>query len=266
MSPLERFRPLWPAAFRRIREANPYHEPAGSGKGGRFARRPAGAPIPTRSVAEAARLLGEGKPVALKQPRQVSTLLGRLASIAQEAAAKGEQAPNYNLCQVSVKGTNLFCAHSKGIPRVEMPQLKGKPTPGSKADKLPKDKNGEVDAGPAFRAHLDSLGIKVTKESERADFLKASQSELVGVKVGGMMKNRGFDPTGQRIMVSDEGYVLDGHHRWATAVGRDAQDGRLGDIRMPIERVQMDIISLIREANQFTAAFGIAPKAAKASA
>ena len=42
--------------------------------------------------------------------------------------AKGGKAPNFNLCNVSVTGSNLFCAESKGIPRIQMPQLDDKQT------------------------------------------------------------------------------------------------------------------------------------------
>jgi hypothetical protein len=42
----------------------------------------------------------------------------------------------YDLCKVSVKGTNLFCGGNKGIPRDAMPQAKGEVVKGSKAEKL----------------------------------------------------------------------------------------------------------------------------------
>ena len=48
----------------------------------------------------------------------------------------------YNLCKVTVPGTNLYCDDNKGIPREKMPQLKSVPEPGSKADKLPKNDDG----------------------------------------------------------------------------------------------------------------------------
>ena len=71
-----------------------------------------------------------------------------------------------NLCDVTVPGTNMFCGdplatdeHPNGIPRVEMPQLKSKPLPGSKAEKLVKqgklkqDSKGEVNAEDLFKAN-----------------------------------------------------------------------------------------------------------------
>jgi hypothetical protein len=57
----------------------------------------------------AVRMLAEGKHVRLKQKRQVSTLIDKLAAMVKECEAKGEQAPHIDLCLVSVKNTNLFC-------------------------------------------------------------------------------------------------------------------------------------------------------------
>lgn len=246
----------------RLLELNPYHEPPGSSQGGRFARRPAGAPIPTNSVKQAARLIAEGKKVSLRQPRQVSTLLTRLAAMAQDAAARGEKAPNYDLCKVTVRGTNLFCAQNRGVPRIEMPQFKSKPRPGSEADKLPRDKNGEVNGAEAFQQHLARMGVRVTPGTEKAEYLRASQTELIGANVAWMMTNKSYDPARSPILVSSDNYVLDGHHNWAATVGRDAMDGRLGDLSMNILRVDMPIDQLLEESKRWTDEFGLLPKGA----
>lgn len=74
------------------------------------------------------RALAENKKVVLDQPREVATLIDKLSKITKEMVAKGEKAPNFNLCNVSVKGTNLFCAESKGIPRIKMPQMDSEQT------------------------------------------------------------------------------------------------------------------------------------------
>lgn len=92
----------------------------------------------------AAQLLAEDKHVQLDQPEQVSTLVSELRNLVLEAAASGEEAPNIDLCKVSVSNTNLFCQDSVGIPRVEMPQIKGTPIPGTYASTFKKDDNGEV--------------------------------------------------------------------------------------------------------------------------
>jgi hypothetical protein len=124
--------------------------------------------IHTNSVRDAAKALGEDRKVELKQPKQVSTLIKELGKQAQEMQKQGKNAPNYNLCNVSVAGTNLFCVQSKGIPRVEMPQM-------------------DDDQTKAFVEHLKDQGQKVKKGTEYAANLRATQSEINGVKVAGVM-------------------------------------------------------------------------------
>lgn len=243
-----------------LQEFNPYHDDVG-----RFTTAAVGRTIVTSNVRTAARALAEGRKVRLRSVREVSTFLDELATIAVEAAKAGEQAPDYDLCKVSVKGTNLFCTHSKNIERIHMPQLAGQPRPGSRAAKLERAPNGEVDVAEAFRRHLKSQGVGVDRTHEKASYLKASQIQLIGTKVGGMWRAAQagtFNPAGKSIFVSRDNYVVDGHHRWAATVGLDTGDGRLGDLTMPVERVDMDIIELLALANKFTTDFGILPKAA----
>ena len=221
-------------------------------------------PIKTADPLEAVEALRDGKFVELESVDQVSTLLTELADIAAEAKAAGEEAPNYDLCLVSVPGTNLFCAESKGIPRIEMPQLSGFPVPGSKADSLPRTEEGGVDIGPAFMDHLRSKGVGVKEERRLASHLKASQSELIGSKIAGMMRamDSGNDFAIRNIrenpiFVTSDGYVIDGHHRWASVVGWDALEGGIEDYDMPVRTIDMDIMEVLSEANKFANDFGI---------
>jgi hypothetical protein len=119
-----------------------------------------------------------------------------------------------------------------------------------------------VDASGEFLKHLESQGIKVTPHSVPANSLKASQVELVGPTVAGMMIDPDYDPGKDPIFVSRDGYVLDGHHRWAAAVGRDAIDGKLGESRMNIRRVDAPISELLQRSKAWAKKFGIKPKAA----
>lgn len=219
-------------------------------------------PVKARNIDQAIRLMEQGKHVELQRPKQTTLLLDRLKEIADEAAAKGEKAPSFNLCNVQAKGTNVFCVKNKGIPRIKMPQLSGVPTPGSKADKLPKNKKGEVDLSEAFKMHLATKGIDVRDRNIAAARLKPSQNELNGAKVAGMMKSRenGTMPEAA-IFVSRDGYVVDGHHRWAAALGQDLRDGKPGDIRIPVLEIDMPILSILLEANAFAKDMGI-PQAA----
>ena len=207
--------------------------------------------------------LKSGKKVEVSE-KDLEGFLARLHAAIKESEETTGSTPNVNLCQISVPGTNLFCGENKGVPRKQMPQLGGKPRKGSKADKLPKNKNGEVKAEGEFVKHLSDKGVAVKSKTVKASSLKASQTELVGAKVVGMKNNSNFDPGDGEIFVSRDGYVIDGHHRWAAQVARDYTDGDGDDLDMKVKVVDMDIMDVLKEANSWADDFGIMPKEAKA--
>jgi hypothetical protein len=225
--------------------------------------KPGSKPIVTDDVEEALRLLEQGKHVQLDQPRTVSVLIERMNEIVEEAKAAGVDAPDYDLCNVTVKGTNIFCAEHKGIPRLRMPQLKGYPTEGSRADAMPRDRRGEVDLAEQFRQHLLDGGVQVARRREQATHLKASQRELNGVKVAGIANYlaSGGEIEGPPIFVSRNLYVVDGHHRWAAEVAEDFKDGK-PDAQMDVDVIDLDILDLLAEANAFAAEWGIPQQSA----
>jgi hypothetical protein len=214
-------------------------------------------PIPCTSAEQAIKLIGEGKYITMP-PDQISVTLDKLANIANEAKARGEKAPLYDLCKISVPDTNIFCAGNKGINRINMPQFSGKATPGSLADKLPKNAKGEADIIDGFRAQLASDGFKFDDTNVAAATLKATQNELNGAKVAGMMQSieSGKLPPG-RIFVSSDNYVVDGHHRWAANVGEDFRDAKGGDINIPVTRVDLPISVLIDYAKSYARHMGV---------
>jgi len=218
-------------------------------------------PVRTDDVEVAVRALAEGRQVELTQPRQVATLIDRLAAVAKEAEARGEKAPRYDLCKVTVVGTNVFCVGGAGIPRVKMPQLYGVPVAGSPADALPKDRFGETDIGPAFLEHLRAAGREVEETTEEVSHLRATQSELVGPKVAVLMGIMRKDPQStlrtNPLFVSEDNYIVDGHHRWAANVGLDFESDSDAPIRVPVKRVNMRILPLLEEAHKFAAAQGL---------
>lgn len=214
-------------------------------------------PIVTSDVVEAAKALGEGKFVTLNSRHEVSTLIDKLAEIVDDAKKKGENAPTYDLCKVSVPGTNLFCAESKGIPRTMMPQLKGIPLPGTPADKMQKNDKGEVDLGPEFVKWLkENKGIDVVDANIDASHLKASQNQLNGAKVAGMSQAMlaGKVPESP-IFVTQDDYIVDGHHRWAANVANEIKTNKA--INMPTYQIKSDIIHVLAYANHFTKHNGI---------
>jgi hypothetical protein len=225
-------------------------------------------PIVTGDVVEAAKLLGEGKHVELTSKDEVATLVRELKKLVDDARAKGKNAPNYNLCNVTVENTNLFCVDNKGIPRIKMPQLGGIPLPGTKADKFPKNKKGEVDLSAEFAKFIsthdvtgDGVPEVVDDEHVKASHLKATQDELVGAAVATIaasMEKTGIDPSRAWIWVSKDNYIIDGHHRWAseTAVGL----GKGEDVDIPAHVVNVDILTILEVADGWTQMMGLQPK------
>ena len=206
--------------------------------------------------------------INVAQRREVSMKIDQLAKAAADAKANGTKAPNFNLCDITIPGTNLYCGGNKGIERAQMPQFKGKPTPGSEADKMPKDKNGEVDTEQMFKQMLAKKGIKVSEPTQvPADQLKATQTELVGAKVAGMTKALEADPNNPGITapiyVSSDGYVLDGHHRWAAVTSHEIASGR--EAKMNVRVIDMPINELVKVSNQFAQDIGVAAKTADAN-
>jgi hypothetical protein len=204
--------------------------------------------------------------------QKISTVIDDLAKMGAEAKAKGEKAPNFNLCKVTIPGTNLYCDGNKGIERADMPQFKGTPRPGSPADKLPKDESGEADTEEFFKQMLNKQGIGVSEpQSVPPDRLKATQSELVGVKVAGMSKvladpkHPAYAKITAPIYVSNDGYVLDGHHRWAAVVAHNAANPEK-QIPMNVRVIDEPIVPLVKRSNDFAEHIGIRAKAADTGA
>jgi hypothetical protein len=209
------------------------------------------------------------KDIPKKFRSMVSMKIDQLAKAAAEAKAKGEKAPNFNLCDITIPGTNLYCKGNKGIPREDMPQFKGYAKPGSIADKLPKNNDGEVDTESQFKVLLKKNGVKVSEPQEvPADQLKATQTELVGAKVAGMTKALEKEPNHPKITapiyVSNDGYVLDGHHRWAAVTSAAVASGK--PAMMNIRVIDMPIKDLVKISNEFADQIGIQQKKADANA
>ena len=196
--------------------------------------------IHTSNVYDAVLALSQNRKVELKQPKQLSTLIKKLGEVTKEMAEKGEKAKVFDLCNVTVKGTNLFCADSKGIPRVKMPQM-------------------DVEQTKAFIQHLKDEGYKVEKTKEKSENLRATQSQLDGAKVARLAHKIEKDPEREntrRLVVSRDDYILDGHHHWGAQIAVDAKDNKLGDHHTKITRVDISITKLLEEANKFTGGKG----------
>ena len=197
--------------------------------------------IHTDNVYDAVLALSQDRAVELKQPKQVSTLIKALGEVTKNMVEEGEKAPNFDLRKVTVKGTNLFCADSKGIPRVKMPQM-------------------DDDQTKKFVKLLSKQGYKVEKDTEKSEHLRATQAQLDAAKVNKFYKrireDKNFKGDDKRLVVSKDDYVLDGHHHWAAQIAADAQDNKLGNHHTKVYRVDIPIIPLYELAMKFTGGKG----------
>lgn len=210
--------------------------------------------------------------------KKAVTAIEKVAEKIEKAKKEGKDTEDINLCEITIPGTNMYCDSNKGFTRVEMPQFRGKAVPGSPASKMPKDNKGEVETAQIFDKMLDKEGIKISEPTEvEASQLKATQKELRGDKVTGMTKgmeelNGKKDMTDEEkkdwenltgpIYVSNDGYVVDGHHRWAAIVSHNLKHP---DKKIPLKVRIIDdkIDSIMPKANKFADDIGIERKSAK---
>lgn len=138
--------------------------------------------------------------------------------------------------------------------------------PGSLAAKyLTPDNKGEVDLARAFTNYLvQNRGVAVFSSVSDPGFLSATQNELNGAKVASMARNMlaGKVSAGE-VWVSKDNYILDGHHRWAASIVAQLTEGELHPVN--VRRVDMNILDLVEQANEFAHRMGLASMAASAA-
>jgi hypothetical protein len=211
----------------------------GGGEGGEEDKELQGPWQRVSSADEALKLLEQGKYVEL-DPNQVGTVISKMADAAKQAELLGKSAPKYNLCNISVAGTNVFCGGGEATrPRITMPRI-----PNSDAK--------------GFAKYLQKKGVDFEKDKVSVNKLKASQREIDGVKVAQKMveaKAGGKNPLDSRIFVSRDNFIIDGHHKWATAVGLN-YDHQGSNFKMKVYRVDLPITKLYDLANKYTDKMG----------
>lgn len=214
-------------------------------------------PIITDDVKVALAALDQELYVQLEQPEQISTLLDELAVQARDMVDGGKK--RFNLCLVSVPGTNLFCEDNKGIVRDAMPQLSNQPLPGSRADSMPKDEKGRVDIAPGFLDHMAARGVSSSSGVKPASHLRATQSELDGADVARIAQGIRDNPTRPQAptLITRDGYIIDGHHRWAARVALE-YEGR--DMSMPVTIIDDTILPVLQAANDYADYMGLPRK------
>lgn len=116
-----------------------------------------------------------------------------------------------------------------GVPRAEMPQVK-------------------AEARGALTFFLRARGIDTAAETVPASSLKPTQAEYSPEKVRAAAARKGGD---RAILVSSDGYVVDGHHQWMAA--REAgEDVKVRRLDAPIA----ELLPVVREFPSATTAEG----------
>lgn len=131
---------------------------------------------------------------------------------AVQALTEQGYAPGWQLFPPETRSLNL--------PRAEMPQVK-------------------AEHRGALTNFLNARGIEHEADEVEASTLKPTQAEYSPEKVN---KARDYAGTDRSILVSEDGYVVDGHHQW---LGKGSNGERVKVIRLkaPIK----DLLPLVRE-------------------
>ena len=93
---------------------------------------------------------------------------------------------------------------SLGISRADMPQIKS-------------------NLVPEFIKWLQDSGVRVSKKTVRAADLKPTQREVNMGKVQKLAHPKNMAHLRKPVIVSKDGYLLDGHHRWRALVMMDSE-------------------------------------------
>jgi hypothetical protein len=109
---------------------------------------------------------------------------------------------------------------------------------------------------PDYLADLSARGIGISHESVAPRSLKPMQREVSATSVAKMMANPEA-VFSKAAVVSSDGYVLDGHHRWGAAAALSYRDSAA---RLKVVRIAMTGRQLHADALAWNRAHGIEPK------
>jgi hypothetical protein len=212
------------------------------------------------------------------------------------SAMRGQQAYDFELCSEVFAHLGLCFDPktkekvSKGIPRDQMPQFSSQVDPNrtdtpaftalmrgkgytSPDQVTPEDLKTEVNMEREYRKALEAAGYEVVDEEVSVTSLKPIQGQLKGEKIAGMygtLAAAQADPQNygkgaarllEPIYVSD-GYVIDGHHRWAAQVAIDIANGAGANATMKTRTItkkgkSVPVDEIINFSNKFQKDIGL---------
>ena len=172
-----------------------------------------------------------GHPVVA--PEDISALFGGMAKLTSHP----------DITELKVKGTLLFGDEGMGIARSDMPQI-----PTSARDK--------------FLADIEKdNGITFEKEKVDPTTLKPIQKEVSGSRAGAIYEKfaeKGKIPKDERILISKDGFVVDGHHTWAASVAFSFDNP---GTELPVYRLSVNADEALKVSRDYAKANGYESKA-----
>lgn len=203
---------------------NPYHDP----KTGKFTSSPVGGGGNGATAGIDAKIdrLNSGQRVDV-EPGEVGPMFSRMSTRKEHP----------DVTELHVNGTMLLGDEGLGYTRAEMPQI-------------PPDRRGD------FMSHLkETKGVDTKTESIDPLTLRPAQAEISG-RTSGFLFTKYRDggiPDNERIIVSRDNYVIDGHHTWGASVAISL-DG--GSKRIPVYRIDEDVQTVLSDAHDFADSIG----------
>jgi len=208
----------------------------------------------------------------IDQNNDLPALLMSLNILTDYTQEHKQTPPTANLCNFPSRRHKLFCQGNKGIPRIKMPQIDGKPKPNSKAEQMVKEgvlqakKDGEVDLKDQF---IQAMRCKFDVSEELtidAASLKATQNEINGRYVAGMWWSLKQNPHHKLLrsplFIAKDNYILDGHHRWAAIDALEYGEQEAKPVMMRVIKIDTDIDTLLEQAHKFAQEYGIEEQSA----
>lgn len=187
-------------------------------------------------------------------------VVGSDAKQAVEIARRLEKglSGTHDLCDIH----SHVCKGNLGLPRHQMPQIEDKTAlqelldskdPGDRAKgKAIQQTGGDPSSTSTilelFLRSLAESGVSIEKFKTPVGKLRATQEEIRADKTFGMAVNHlkgDFPDIGSAVVVSQDGYILDGHHRWAALLLIDPQR------EIQVQHVDLPMDTLLSRAAQF---------------
>jgi hypothetical protein len=145
---------------------------------------------------------------------------------------------NPDITNLQVNGHTLFGGDGLGIKRSEMPQI-------------------PMGMRKQFISDMADQGVSTELKKIDAMDLKPSQSEISATKTARLYQHFKSDgiPKDKAILVSKDGFVVDGHHHWAAA----AAMGLMGKhSKIPVIQMDLNIKDALAAAKAWSDSHGIA--------